>query len=523
MRPSDRSAMPSRNGIYCVRRHRPRYRAGRPRHNSRPRRRCRAAFPTRVDAGQSNQVGVIIFAVFKRRQRQRDRTSNERNREGASAAAQSAIPSKRATAPLPRMRANEESSPLDAAREHQRLGEGPGCRPYRRELSRTSPLTPCAPATAGQARSACPKPPVPWITRLFAFFGGNCGAFPASRGGRGACREPRLRPAPRLIRPRQSVAQWSGLSCSASAWFAPRAGASSPADGFNRQLLGTDVLRRQLASASRRFFAELQLSAAASSATGSSAGASAVSAGAVLGGDFLGPVPAPRALAASSASAALAASLLGALLGLLARLGLLRVVARGALLDAGGIEEAGDAVRRLGADAQPVRDAVLVELHPLRVVLGQQRVVGADLLDEVAVARDCGCRPPRCGNTGASWRRRAKAGLKLPFTSILSVLLVYFFVNLSKPGGRLTAELPPSPEQPPADRQPSGGIARRAANAASAPSSRRRRTSPPACRGRPSSASASSPGHFLVHLEQLVDLLHRRCPCPSRRGSCAWR
>ncbi len=40
----------------------------------------------------------------------------------------------------------------------------------------------------------------------------------------------------------------------------------------------------------------------------------------------------------------LGGALLGALLGLLARNGLVRVVARGALLDAGGIEETGDAV-----------------------------------------------------------------------------------------------------------------------------------------------------------------------------------
>ena len=42
---------------------------------------------------------------------------------------------------------------------------------------------------------------------------------------------------------------------------------------------------------------------------------------------------------------------LGAFLGGFARLGLLRVVARAALEDAGGIEEAVDAVARLGADS----------------------------------------------------------------------------------------------------------------------------------------------------------------------------
>ena len=79
--------------------------------------------------------------------------------------------------------------------------------------------------------------------------------------------------------------------------------------------------------------------------------------------------------------------LLGAGLGVLARLALLRIHARGALLDAGGIEEAGDAIRRLGTDAQPVTRAVFVELHTVGVVLGEQRVVGADLLEILAVAR----------------------------------------------------------------------------------------------------------------------------------------
>src|SRR3546814_4260586 len=72
---------------------------------------------------------------------------------------------------------------------------------------------------------------------------------------------------------------------------------------------------------------------------------------------------------------------------LFARDGLVRVVARGAFLDARGVEEAGDAVARLGADAQPMLRAVGVELHALGIVLGEQRVVAADALDEAAVAR----------------------------------------------------------------------------------------------------------------------------------------
>ena len=45
-----------------------------------------------------------------------------------------------------------------------------------------------------------------------------------------------------------------------------------------------------------------------------------------------------------------------------------------------------DAVGRLGADAEPVAGALLVELDAVRVVLGEQRIVAADLLDELAVA-----------------------------------------------------------------------------------------------------------------------------------------
>jgi hypothetical protein len=79
-------------------------------------------------------------------------------------------------------------------------------------------------------------------------------------------------------------------------------------------------------------------------------------------------------------------ALFDALLGLLARLTLVGVVARGALADAGGIEEAQHAVRRLCADAQPMRNAVGIELDALGRILRQQRIVDADLLDEAAVS-----------------------------------------------------------------------------------------------------------------------------------------
>ena len=77
---------------------------------------------------------------------------------------------------------------------------------------------------------------------------------------------------------------------------------------------------------------------------------------------------------------------LGALLGLLTGLRLLRVVARRTLAEARGVEEAQHTIGRLGADGQPVRDAVGVELHTLGRILRQQRIVGADLLDEAAIA-----------------------------------------------------------------------------------------------------------------------------------------
>ena len=49
--------------------------------------------------------------------------------------------------------------------------------------------------------------------------------------------------------------------------------------------------------------------------------------------------------------------------------------------------EAAESVRRLRANAQPVAGAVFVELHALARILGEQRIVGADLLEILAVAR----------------------------------------------------------------------------------------------------------------------------------------
>src|SRR5262249_6725329 len=77
----------------------------------------------------------------------------------------------------------------------------------------------------------------------------------------------------------------------------------------------------------------------------------------------------------------------GLRLALLARHGLLRVAARLALLDAGGVEEAHHAVRRLRALGEPGLHLVHVELEAGLIVLRQQRVEIAETLDEAAVAR----------------------------------------------------------------------------------------------------------------------------------------
>src|SRR5262245_64484573 len=77
----------------------------------------------------------------------------------------------------------------------------------------------------------------------------------------------------------------------------------------------------------------------------------------------------------------------GLRLALLARYGLLRVVALLALLDAGGVEETHHAIRRLRALGEPGLDLVHIELQPCLAVLRQQRVEVAETLDEAAVAR----------------------------------------------------------------------------------------------------------------------------------------
>src|SRR6185312_2673030 len=72
---------------------------------------------------------------------------------------------------------------------------------------------------------------------------------------------------------------------------------------------------------------------------------------------------------------------------LLARHGLLGVIALLALLHAGGIEETHHAVGWLCALGKPGLDLVHVELQPGLAILRQQRVEVAETLDEAAVAR----------------------------------------------------------------------------------------------------------------------------------------
>src|SRR5215216_106959 len=73
-------------------------------------------------------------------------------------------------------------------------------------------------------------------------------------------------------------------------------------------------------------------------------------------------------------------------LALLARHGLFRVAAGGALDDAGRIQEARHAIRRLRALGEPGLHLVHVELQPRLIVLRQQRVEMTETLDEAAVA-----------------------------------------------------------------------------------------------------------------------------------------
>src|SRR5690606_18587926 len=72
--------------------------------------------------------------------------------------------------------------------------------------------------------------------------------------------------------------------------------------------------------------------------------------------------------------------------GLLARLGLVRVVARFALGQTSGIEETQHAVGWLGTNLEPMLGALGIQHDAVIGVLGQLRVEGAELFDEAAIA-----------------------------------------------------------------------------------------------------------------------------------------
>ena len=295
--------------------------------------------PVAIDAGQADQVGVIIFALFERRQAiavDLDQLPAQRLGGGAVGDALEAgdgglaavLDDARASALAPPTKSCAwRVEAVDAVREQlephlalhaMRAGD-------RGERDALVPV-------AGDAHG---------LLGLLGVLGGSAfGRSPRRRFlGRTA---PRRRARRRLLRQLGSL-----FGRSAPRQRLPRPAASSAA--------GASSAAASSAGAS---------SAAASSAAASSAGAlfgSGFLGGSLFGRGFFGggflsrQLPRPRlprhdfldrrrgrggSLAASSASAALGRTLLDALLGLLARLALLRVVAGGALLDAGGIEEA---------------------------------------------------------------------------------------------------------------------------------------------------------------------------------------
>src|SRR5579859_1525016 len=84
----------------------------------------------------------------------------------------------------------------------------------------------------------------------------------------------------------------------------------------------------------------------------------------------------------------LGSGLLGALLGLRLRRRLGQRLGAGLLGDQVGVgQEALDTVRRRGADRQPMLQTLGLQHQALRMILLDHRVVGADPLDETAVAR----------------------------------------------------------------------------------------------------------------------------------------
>ena len=102
---------------------------------------------------------------------------------------------------------------------------------------------------------------------------------------------------------------------------------------------------------------------------------------------------------------------------------------RGRRLHQPGVaEELGDPVRRLGADLEPMRDALPSSVMRSACAAVEQRVVGAELLDEAAVARAARIGDHDVNRTGASWRRRGSGG----FSTFCTSLQIF---SRGKPGG----------------------------------------------------------------------------------------
>ena len=199
-------------------------------------------------------------------------------------------------------------------------------------------------------------------------------------------------------------ASWAGFVAADRTTRSAPAGRKSQTAAQKRKTADLSARRSNFALAAKDYSAEASAGAAAAAA---------------------------MAAAASSCAFFRAAS---ALLGLLARLALVRVGAGVALGKAGDVEEAGNAVGRQRAVGQPMLDAVGVDLDAV-AVLGQQRVPGADRLDEAAVARASGRRRRRCGSRGASWSRRGPDGFSGTLSYSWMVLSWVWYVSVCPPSG----------------------------------------------------------------------------------------
>ena len=117
------------------------------------------------------------------------------------------------------------------------------------------------------------------------------------------------------------------------------------------------------------------------------------------------------AASASSAACLASSSFLlffrNAFLGFLARLRLVRIVAGFALHQTCGIQNAGNAVGRLGTFGKPDSARSFVE-HNALAILWQHRIEGAEFFDVAAIARCSAHQQRRLSKTGAFWSRHGQ-------------------------------------------------------------------------------------------------------------------